>query len=48
VLDPACGSGHILVYAFDLLFSIYQEQGYPEGQIPALILDLMSCRYSGV
>ncbi len=26
--DPACGSGHILVYAFDLLFEIYQEEGY--------------------
>ena len=39
VLDPACGSGHILVYAFDLLFAIYGEQGYPEPQIPALILE---------
>ena len=39
VLDPACGSGHILVYAFDLLFAIYQEQGYPESQIPVLILE---------
>jgi hypothetical protein len=39
VLDPACGSGHILVYAFDLLFAIYQEQGYPEPSIPALILE---------
>jgi hypothetical protein len=39
VMDPACGSGHILVYAFDLLFAIYQEQGYPEPSIPALILE---------
>jgi hypothetical protein len=39
VLDPACGSGHILVYAFDLLFAIYQEQGYPEPSIAALILE---------
>ncbi len=39
VLDPACGSGHILVYAFDLLFAVYQEQGYPEPDIPALILE---------
>ena len=38
VLDPACGSGHILVYAFDLLFEIYKEQGYRERDIPALIL----------
>ncbi|MGF6370779.1 hypothetical protein OKW40_003529 [Paraburkholderia sp. RAU6.4a] len=25
VLDPACGSGHFLLYAFDLLFAIYEE-----------------------
>ena len=39
VMDPACGSGHILVYAFDLLFEIYKEQGYAERDIPALILE---------
>ena len=33
-MDPACGSGHILVYTFDLLFAIYQEQGYPERDHP--------------
>ncbi|OYD88515.1 SAM-dependent methyltransferase [Nostoc sp. 'Peltigera membranacea cyanobiont' 213] len=38
VIDPACGSGHILVYTFDLLFEIYKEQGYLERDIPALIL----------
>ena len=38
VMDPACGSGHILVYAFDLLIEIYKEQGYPDREIPALIL----------
>lgn len=38
VIDPACGSGHILVYAFDLLMEIYLEAGYPERDIPALIL----------
>jgi hypothetical protein len=37
--DPACGSGHILVYAFDLLFEIYKEQGYSDREIPALILE---------
>lgn len=37
--DPACGSGHILVYAFDLLFEIYQEEGYFPEDIPALILE---------
>lgn len=26
VLDPACGSGHFLVYAFDLLYAFYQEE----------------------
>ncbi|MEL7357893.1 MAG: BREX-1 system adenine-specific DNA-methyltransferase PglX [Cyanobacteria bacterium J06560_6] len=39
VMDPACGSGHILVYAFDLLFEIYKEQGYAERDIPELILE---------
>ena len=36
--DPACGSGHILVYAFKMLMAIYQECGYREREIPALIL----------
>lgn len=36
--DPACGSGHILSYAFGLLFCIYQECGYAEREIPSLIL----------
>jgi len=30
ICDPACGSGHILVYAFDLLFEIYKESGYTD------------------
>lgn len=38
VCDPACGSGHILVYAFDLLFEIYLEEGYIPEDIPELIL----------
>lgn len=38
VLDPACGSGHMLVYAFDLLYRIYVEAGYPERDIARLIL----------
>ena len=37
--DPACGSGHILVYAFRLLFAMYQERGYREREIPSLILE---------
>ncbi len=36
--DPACGSGHILVYAFKMLFALYEERGYREREIPELIL----------
>lgn len=36
--DPACGSGHILVYAFELLFQMYQERGYRDREIPSLVL----------
>lgn len=39
VCDPACGSGHILAYAFDLLYSIYDEAGYSANEIPGLILE---------
>jgi hypothetical protein len=38
VIDPACGSGHMLTYAFDLLYSIYEEEGYAPSDIPGLIL----------
>ncbi|MBF6289829.1 BREX-1 system adenine-specific DNA-methyltransferase PglX, partial [Nocardia cyriacigeorgica] len=38
VIDPACGSGHMLTYAFDLLYAIYEEEGYTPSQIPGLIL----------
>jgi type II restriction/modification system DNA methylase subunit YeeA len=38
VMDPACGSGHILVYAFDVLYQLYEERGYLSREIPALIL----------
>lgn len=38
VCDPACGSGHILVYAFDVLAAIYEECGYMRRDIPRLIL----------
>lgn len=37
--DPACGSGHMLTYAFDLLYAIYEEEGYPAAEIPARILN---------
>jgi hypothetical protein len=39
VIDPACGSGHMLTYAFDLLYAIYEEEGYAPSQIPTLILE---------
>jgi len=39
VLDPACGSGHILVVAYDVLKGIYLERGYQLRAIPRLILE---------
>lgn len=39
VLDPSMGSGHILVYAFDVLYQIYVSAGYSEREIPRLILE---------
>ena len=39
VLDPACGSGHILVEAYELLKGIYLERGYRLRDIPRLILE---------
>ena len=38
ICDPACGSGHMLTYAFDLLYAIYEEQGYQATDIPEKIL----------
>ena len=38
VLDPACGSGHILIEAYNLLYRIYEERGYRSRDIPQLIL----------
>ena len=37
-IDPCMGSGHILVYAFDLFCKMYEEEGYQTSEIPALIL----------
>lgn len=39
ICDPACGSGHMLTYAFDVLHTIYEEEGYPAVEIPRLILE---------
>ncbi|MCA4756837.1 BREX-1 system adenine-specific DNA-methyltransferase PglX [Mycolicibacterium fortuitum] len=38
ILDPCCGSGHMLTYAFDLVYAMYEEEGYAPSEIPGLIL----------
>jgi len=38
ICDPACGSGHMLTYAFDLLYAIYEEEGVDPAEIPSMIL----------
>ncbi len=38
IMDPACGSGHILVKAYELLKEIYLERGYRARDIAGLIL----------
>ncbi|WP_042147863.1 BREX-1 system adenine-specific DNA-methyltransferase PglX [Paucisalibacillus sp. EB02] len=37
--DPAMGSGHILVYAFDVFYEIYSKCGYMEREIPRFIIE---------
>ena len=37
--DPAMGSGHILVYMFDVLYEIYEKCGYMNREIPKLIIE---------
>lgn len=37
--DPAMGSGHILVYMFDVLYEIYEKCGYMSREIPQLIIE---------
>lgn len=39
VIDPCMGSGHILVYAFDVLMDIYRDQGYSDRDAARLILE---------
>ena len=36
--EPCVGSGHILSYAFDVFYKIYEEQGYNPTEIPELII----------
>ena len=38
ICDPSCGSGHMLTYAFEILYLIYEEQGYDTDIIPELII----------
>lgn len=38
-IDPCCGSGHVLVYAFDLFYQMYLEEGYSPEMIPSIILE---------
>lgn len=38
IIEPCCGSGHILVYCFDLLYKMYLEKGYSPRDIASMIL----------
>lgn len=38
-IDPCSGSGHILIYAFEVFYQIYESEGYPKSEIPELILN---------
>jgi len=42
ILDPACGSGHFLLYCFDLLLTIYEEAYSDPDLGPALKKDYPS------
>ena len=37
-IDPCMGSGHVLVYAFDLFCKMYEEEGYQTREIPYMVL----------
>ena len=39
VFDNAMGSGHILIYAFELLMEIYLEEGYTESEAAESIIE---------
>lgn len=45
IIDPACGSGNFLLYAFDFFYELYMDQidnygaDYEEGEIPQLIIE---------
>ena len=39
VIDPCMGSGHILVYAFDVLMQMYEDAGYNQRDAAKSILE---------
>lgn len=39
LIDPACGSGHILIESFDLFYQMYLERGYNPREIPNVIME---------
>lgn len=39
IIDPCMGSGHILVYCFDVLMTIYESQGYTQRDAAQSILE---------
>ena len=39
VIDPCMGSGHMLVYAFDVLMQIYESQGYTQREAAQIIVE---------
>ena len=39
MIDPACGSGHILIESFDLFYQMYLERGYNPREIPTVIME---------
>jgi hypothetical protein len=45
LLDPACGSGHFLVIAFELLFFLYQEEARHRGEVARVDGDPWSARW---
>lgn len=45
VLDPCMGSGHILVYAFELLMDIYHAQGYASKEA---VREILQCNLFGL
>lgn len=42
VIDPCMGSGHILVYAFDVLMQLYEDAGYSQRDAAKSILETTS------